>query len=337
MTVATYYVDADSGSDANDGSIGSPWLTLQYALTNATWTNGVRLVISGTHAITTTLTSSSSVTQPLFLVAGTDCVISWETAMITGNSHWTWDGVSIVHNNSGAAYPTGRQHQFVDCTLTRGALSSGHIIYGMQETSWIRCVIDYGAIYGQFRIQADAYIKDCTFLGDLLVVSVAGKVVIENTKFSGNSSFASMVSVGGAGGSIHLDHCTFVDCDDASAKLVASQGYGLHVTNCVFSNIDNALTSGSYFGLWDGNYQFDTSTIGSGAAFASADSISLIALSADPYPNRGTGDWTPSAELSAIVGSDGLTPGAIQATGGGGQTLAQLQRGIRLGNRGVRA
>lgn len=94
----TYYV-TDTGSDSNDGSIGSPWLTISYAVNQVS--NGDIIVIDGFFTITSTIvinkqitltTSSSAVITKttigdLFLIQSSNVTMSLlELSQTTSNS-----------------------------------------------------------------------------------------------------------------------------------------------------------------------------------------------------------------------------------------------------------
>jgi hypothetical protein len=87
LSAATYYV-ATTGNNSNDGSIGSPWLTIQYAA-NTIQPNDTIIIRSGTYreTITKTLTNVTiqSYDGETVTISGADLLYGWEN--IAGN-YW---------------------------------------------------------------------------------------------------------------------------------------------------------------------------------------------------------------------------------------------------------
>jgi hypothetical protein len=113
-----------------------------------------------------------------------------------------------------------------------------------------------------------------------------------------------------------LDHCTIVD----STGIFLRDAPRSVISNCVFARYasSNTLHPVSQFG---GVVPYILDSYGYQASPNANISTSIIDFSEldhPPYADPSSEDWTVSAELAAIVGPDGLTPGAIQATGGSG-------------------
>lgn len=319
MTVNTYYVNSATGSDSNDGSVGSPWLTLPYAFANAAFatSTGIILRLSGTFTVTSPIDATLSTSYPLvnFAVVGPATININHTSSVGLFGHWMY-----------------RQGAVIGCTIQ--CQSTGQISFSGDTAEWIGCEFRSGVSMGLYWIFGAGRFANCTFVGEktagtFIQFSAGGRydrctfkninylytAATQNTfthcKFATTAQFSTgLFSVGDGA---NRNTFAFRNCSFAgfTSPLVESsnQRYQVAVDNCVFQSVGKV----SDVDLRIANvYRYGT-LAGSHSAFLQSDTV----LTQPPYADPMNGDWTLSAELAAIVGSDGFTPGAVQATGGG--------------------
>ena len=151
--VTEYYVDPASGDDADDGSIGTPWATVQHALDNITRnaTNGDRINIKagGTDTLAADLSTASfgswSYTAPL---------------IIQGYTSSAGDGgIGKIDFNGANSFTAGTSTgtKIVDMELTGSTDSIGIALYDWSEL--INCYLH------DFSTDATQIRENCLVLG----------------------------------------------------------------------------------------------------------------------------------------------------------------------------
>ena len=321
MTILSYYVNSATGSNSNDGSIGSPWLTLPYAITNASWSTaqGIRFYLTGTFTLTGPLDATGSTSYPLVQLA----LIGPATINLnfTGTTGLFDDFMyrrSLVVNctiqcqsTCPVSFAGAIAAEFHGCTLRSGTAMGTYWDFGGSKYSNCVFVGEKASQTNYIQFFSGGVYQCCEFKNINYWYLTTTQTCFEHCKIYGPAKFSSGLidindityrtvfsmrhcSFAGVNGTVignlsrwqvELDECVFADCTEVSdGDLRLSSVYRYNTA------------TGSYRTLYDGS-----------------DAL----LTASPYADPANSDWTLSAELAAIVGEDGMTPGAVQSTGGG--------------------
>jgi len=317
MTIKTYYV-SDSGNNANDGlTAGTAWATIAYALSTMDYagSTGVNLILSGALAITANIwTITPTTDKPLVFTGPATVTISGSSAVL-GNQHFTFLNITFVNNNASTAMFTSPSRSvFIGCTFQKQSGNNSYLFYNVANCTFIECMFDgytgsaYGLLLSTFG--ENAFIS-CTMR------RCSEWFVLSNGHHNRYLRCKIVDCAGGwyAYGSVMIDHC-YAKIGSYSKHVINTSGYGQYVIcNSVFE-------SGGATTL----FQAGTSVAKSEAVYTrslAAGSPNIVGangittLSRDPYADPSALDFALSSELAAITGSDGLTPGPVQASGGG--------------------
>lgn len=168
---ATYYMapSASGGSDSNDGSSGSPWLTLAYSLANM-GTSNTLIIRDGTYTGTSNI-FTTSISPPvgssgaytivkaehdggaIFNGQSTRTVFDIET---DGNKYWQFEGLTFINSTGQATLRYSDYVKFLRCGLSVvGSAAQGFFI---RESSYI--LLEGCYAWGSSRYQFEAYESD---------------------------------------------------------------------------------------------------------------------------------------------------------------------------------
>lgn len=307
--MATYYVNSASGSDANDGSSGSPWLTIQYALDNAIGAEQHTFALIGSFTISTALNFAAYHATvvlaqrfnrfPIFNGQGTATLtLSVANAIGHPTRLANLNVINTLTFFAGASInPSGGQAYLDNCIVTG------------PQSAWTR-VIAVNSDVTNARI-AEAY--NC-ILRD--TVGNLATPVYDSGRYT-RCIITSIVAAGTGYASryIRADHCS-IFLPNLTSRFVSMDEYGREaiITNCVFhvggGNILFA-SSGYTPAVFKGNKIFGT-TIQSTLIEDWGDNS---VLSEAPFSDPTNGDFSPSAELIGLA-VDNIVPGAVQPAGG---------------------
>ena len=300
--MTTYYVNSDTGNDANDGlSSGASLLTLS-ALAGKVASGEHTAVLSGS---ATFAASSLSIGTTLWTWTGSDVSIDVTTQLFsTTVTYQIFSGITWTGNTGG--YLNGSLCTFHDCVFSGNrsfALYQYVFCYGCRFLA-SQLIAIYGAFVG------------CSFVGSLSTGN-AQFCSFSHCTFYGTGHTASFDA------RVTVSHCSFFGYAE-----VKGQPNNVRFFACVFDGSTYGTAGRLPYGFY--TYQYRSMGIVGcyGYVATTLQSRGLIdysVLTESPFVDAAAGDFSPNTELAAIVGSDGLTPGAVQATAGGGG-------GVRLPN-----
>lgn len=304
------YVDQDIGTDTGDGSVGDPYGTLQYALTqNAPANPGFRFLVDGSGTLGANLTlggAPASPAQPVIIEGVDDAVVI--------------DGAGLYGVLSAGAY---NYTCLKNLTLTNGG--TGYMVrlgsWGMIEDCEIHDHAGTHAMYlGSNSGAINCYIHDVSSIG-VFMSSVPGVChrnrVEDGTKklttaaiyFGSNGGVASenVVSVSGACDGISLRYNGSARSNSIYSNGGTGQGISETLVNSAWANVSNNLIEGfsgvggiaiangatGYIHVCAGNAFYDCT-----ATIANSDRILVgntdnETLSASPFVDAANGDFTP--------------------------------------------
>lgn len=334
-----YYVDADTGSDANDGtSWGAAKQTFAagYALPGS----GDALRIRGDHTISSQLARNASYFP---IIGDSGASVTWDTAgdlFDANNGYQDWYSIAL---NIGSSVSAGginiRDSGVYDCEILIASTLANW--WSDVNTQFHRCVFrndDSPSIvyapYGQ-----DNVFSECEFY-EVSIHGTPNYQTFDRCKFGGNGT----AIVDHASG-IHRRwrHCSVWNMDYFHLGQ-NPQIYSV-LAACVFghptASYDPAFVQMARMVDSKWGYEAQIRHLTDSAEYNDcvdsglttnnvAETHDVTTLSSQPYADPDNGDWTLSAELAALVTTGGLTPGAIQAAGSGGGTTSKA---LRLGNR----
>jgi hypothetical protein len=318
VAINDYYVNADTGSDSNGGlSAGDAWLTLPKFMGSATvGSDGARALLTGDFTVSSSLDSSnfSGYTKPPIFEAFGTASIEWRAVWFTTASQvfgFTLKGLTVKTHTTQSLINL----MCLDCSFEPTSdIVSAYLVEGSTASHYINCTFDGNANQASVNGMGGntAYIKDCLFRNISGVACYVATLSAIRCRFYNIDSYAVQANSRGSA----IEHCSFVECDGAS--VIYTQQH-LVVTDCVFDQCTKLFDGiQDPWHLHRRNYE-KTTTSASTATWQVEDTIN--ALTDAPYTDPANDNWTLSAELSAIVSSDNLTPGAIQAAAGGGGLL----------------
>ncbi len=352
MTVRTYYVNASTGSDSNDGSSGSPWLTIAYAMSNAAWSgaDGIVFVLSGTFTLTSVVSETNPNTYTncsvVFCAAtlGAARIIHNHTGQLVGDFAYRrilWKRMEIEFASTGA-WAFGLRASFCKFIFSRSSNTTYSPGGGIDvRDSEFDCTGGTIGTHIYLTLTTGVHFQRCKFTGikSISLPAANTNVYFEHCRFvkCGRGVFPAIDSVSTTGMTLttSLSHLSFVECGSSASGAVFSMTGRQTLRDCVFQdNYESCASISSSSKITDLTriYHYGTGSIGSPEAIG--DTPVTGTLASKPYADPVNNDWTVSAELAAIVGSDGLTPGAVQSSGGGNPMLA-FQHGFYIGRSGA--
>lgn len=300
--MATYYADSVLGNDANDGtSWESAKATIQAALSLET-TGRHNLWLRNTHTIASNVTIDSAqwcIVGESPESAGIILTTNWQaTGTITARHGFKnltiTPQVDLAFPQSPAEFSgcviegttfnwmvNYRQLRLYDCVVTGSSNSYGILnsFIEAEGTLFKQCKVTTAntAWFGQFKrcLFSDAYL-------DIQVVSS-----FNQCSFWNSSMF------------VRANYCSFIN------NVFAHESGPSIIPQLQFSTL---LSTASFAG----NVQYNTYTNIIGPILIG--DLSVTVLDSNPFTDPDNDDFTPSEDLAAIVGTNGFTPGAIQAT-----------------------
>jgi len=360
-TPSNYYVDPVGGNDMiGDGSLGNPWLTTNHALSvgitrNAANGDQVNIKASAPDTSVSSMDiaivyGSPASTAPLIIRGYTS----------TGND----GGIGVLNGSSGRIFNTSADFvSLIDMRFTNGG--STELVVGDNNWSVMRCQFD-NTTGNALDIDDDARIVNCYFkdIGGVAVFP-AQRTFIRACTFhndGGGKEFTNAVSVASTLGWMIVEECIF-KLTGASIGISHGAGSGyLEIRNCSFYSVSgtgagvtgdlsfrvvvcvNNLVEG-FSGVGGDGIRlrsWDAITYGNNAAYNNTTNYDITsdkvldlgdneALSATPYTNASSNDFTPVDTGNVLGGSyptsligfahtQSRDKGAIQksASGGGG-------------------
>lgn len=256
MAITQNYVDFGAGDDATgDGSVGTPWKTLQHAFDNLTRNitdgNQVNLKAGTAHV------NSAALSLTTFIAGGALSLTA--PLIIRGYTSAANDrGVGEI-DASGAAFFAANTYDFIVLAdLEIHNFGNNHGIYLDQNATVFHCEVHRGAstpsskaliyVSGAYATVVDCYIHDPGTTGAPLNLNGAGCFVAWNTLELGNGNTATGLVTGNAHGLVFLEN--IILCNDASQSGVVHAGGSIQhfVGNTV---VNQAAGTGS--GIYAGN------------------------------------------------------------------------------------
>lgn len=322
MTLLSYYVNSSTGSDSNDGSIGSPWLTLPYAIANASWSTaqGIRFYLTGTFTLTGPLDATGSTSYPLVQLALIGpATINLNFTGTTGLfDDFMYRRALVVNctiqcqSTCPVAFAGAISAEFHGCTLRSGTAMGTYWNFGGSKYSNCVFVGEKTSQTNYIRFYPGGVYQCCEFQNINYWYSITTQSCFEHCKIYGLAKFSSgLIDILDTGSRtvFSMRHCSFAGIN--ASVIGNALRWQVALDQCVFSDCtevsDGDLRLASV-------YRYNTATGSYRTLYDGADA----SLTTSPYADPANSDWTISAELAAIVGADGLTPGAVQSTGGGG-------------------
>ena len=361
MTAPTnYYVDPVGGNDTTgDGSIGTPWATVQKAFNTITrnTTSGDQvnikasgtLTISGTWSLATYGTPTESI--PLVLRGYTSVANDGGIGVVSGNGgsifnsttiplviidmRFTNCGANLMIRTGGTSFVRNCQFDNASPPVSAGALrmNTGIVSY---------CLFTNIAGHGVYS-STGVTVANCTFVNDTTnkfascVVYTGGSAEVSFCVFKLDST--SIAIDNRSSGSIRANNC--------SIYSNAGTGSGIYINsaNALMSVLNNIIvgfsgtggkaiqsTAGSKLWNYGGNKVYNNLTNFDGNADVLNDAGGNSTLSASPFTDAANGDFSIGTEAKAagipssfkgISTNQYLDPGAAQrqepAGGGGGR------------------
>lgn len=330
MTIKTYYVSS-SGSNGNDGlTAGTAWATIAYALSTMDYagSTGVNLILSGALAITANILISPTTNKPLVFTGPATVTISGSSAVLV-NEHFTFLNITFVNNNSSTAmFNQSSASTFIACTFQKQSGNNSYLIHGVQQCNFIGCTFDgwTGSANGLVSTTNGLNLFDgCLFrrCNEWFCLANGGQNRFLRCKI--------VDSVGGwySYGALLILHC-YAKIGSYTGRICDTSGAGQYtICNNVFESggATTLFQTGASVAKSEDNY---TRSL----AFGSPNIIGANGVStllSNPYTDPAALEFTLSNELKAITGSDGLTPGPVQASGGGVTGFTGLSGVGRLG------
>jgi hypothetical protein len=326
--MAVYYCDQSIGTASGSGTIGDPWGTIDHALASITRTasaTGDALHVRGDSVRSTSLTLPSGSTR--FVIRGYNAA--------AGDLIFDpWSPITLPEIDFGSAAVMAGTPAKVTFANLRIA-TTGNFYLSSNYNNVVRCDISCSRLLvGGFS----PIVRQCKIRG-LATGVVLGYSHVEVIANDIVTSSGYGIYLNGGGGNVIRNRVTatteavYVNGASVPAKIHHNSlkgATGIRVVSCggslIIGNAIDATTAisetGSVESLGEvsGNRWYATTGLSaSNTPEIEDDNASLIAA---PFTDPANGDWTPSDELAAIVGTDGLTPGAIQATATGGGVAA---------------
>jgi hypothetical protein len=330
MTIKTYYV-SDSGSNANNGlTVGTAWATIAYAVANMDYagSTGVNIILSGSLSISANLTNAQSTAKPLVMTGPATITISGSSSVLF-NGFWTWLGCTFVNNNSSTAMFNGMANNtFVNCTFQKQSGNNSYLLGAPASCNFVGCSFDgwTGSANGiLLTTGANNLFDQCTFR------RCSEWFALINGNQNRFARCKAVDCLGGwyAAGTLLIEHC-YAKIGNYSGPICDTSGSGQYVIcNSVFESggATSLFKSTASIAKSSGNYTRSLST--GSANIVGSDGVTSLA--SNPYADPSSLDFTLSAELAAITGDDGTTPGPVQASSGGVTGFTGLSGVGRLG------
>lgn len=305
MTIRQYWVNTATGNDANDGTQASPKATLQSAISKAgadghTYSDSVVFHLNGSDAkpvggyVVPWLTNMGHVTK--FLILGDDgarIVFTDRNWFSTSQDGWCIKNIIIERNFSVSDNNTGNNLTskiFIDCAFTI-VDEFAHI--DAISATLVRC----SAPNGLRAYWSNTSVVDSNFWG-------VGYRFIYGPRTSFTRSKVSLSQGSSVRLELQADHC-------AIKVSGAGQLFGASVVNSVIVGT-GSITPGNKPFTVEGSVCY-----GFTSALTGLDGTVAPVLASAPYTDPDNDDFSISTELAGLAGTDGTTPGPVQAISGG--------------------
>jgi plastocyanin len=349
--MAIYYVNASTGNDANAGTVGAPWLTMNKATT--TVAAGDTVNFTGTFNETLNITTTNGTeTAPIILQnSGTWTIDAQNTrsyCIVWNKNYYVLKGVSCTGAATACMDHTAA-HTFgiiMDCTFSKGSGAGGK-----------------GWSSSTFTSPTDIRIMRCTFNGfttspfiyytgssalwegnqfvncaTLQLNSYSGSVIFIGNRFYGGTGDG--LQVGTNMRLVIVKHNSFYGYTGACIKYTGAPSANQNnlFEDNIFSGGTYAIDPGasSYAQISIERNAFYNQSV---AAYRSIGGqiVGDITLTANPYTNPGSNDLSLNntaggGALCRNAGQGGRSVGALEPTpSGGGSTF--MSRGLQSGGR----
>lgn len=317
--MATYYANSETGDDSNAGTVaGAPLQTLAAVL--AKQSSGKHVA----HLVGDFTAESEDIGTAYWVLVGEESAtttLTVTTAMFSAAENYqTFKHLTISGDTAG--YLNANNSAFVDCEF--GAVRPFGSYYVISTA--VNCKFtgsgSLNNVYGSFM--------HCELYGSVSTGN-ANDAFFTNCLFTGNGATSVSCSQRAV-----FTNCTFYN----QAFVQASSSDFGYYTNCVFhgGDVDRGATQprGQY------NYLYSCVLLENcagwnGTAYFTQGHNDYTDLAADPYPNAGSGDFTPSAEVQALTDARGRYPGCqltpVVSSGGGGDTVTAALHPLALTGR----
>ena len=309
MTTHFYAYNDGSGNDANDGltpGTAKQNLSAVYALADPLDETVVHL--KGTHTQPTggwvCAWASQQYIRRRFII-GDDATAQltlvdrlWHT---TSKYDFVFCDLTIVRNYAAASYaqPNMYEARFIRCEFSSIGSPAYHAIV---DCTFLHCVFHSGNMSGN-----KSTFVDCLFRSTTNFATWYNAISFCRCRFE---ETISMASIGAGNARALFEHCSFENGNEFNKLKWASANTLVH---CVFRGTNASLVYDSRVpDRWIGNYRYVTPDPPDIGICGEASGL----LTGEPYTIVGD-VWTPSEELAALVGSDNLTPGAVQVNSAG--------------------
>tara|TARA_R110000824_G_scaffold138169_4_gene302842 strand:- start:224 stop:1345 length:1122 start_codon:yes stop_codon:yes gene_type:complete len=355
-----YYVDPSSGDDfIGDGSSGNPWASVAHALGGGATrdsTNGDQINIKSSASDTSAGVDPSGMygnptsAAPLIIRGYTSSANDGGIGVLDGSSSaiisTTSDFVNLVDlrftNSGSSALVTGNNNWSVmRCQFDN---TTGNALDLDDDARIVNCYFkDIGGV-AIFPAQR-TFIRACTFHNDgggkeftnaVTAASTSGWMIVEECIFKLTGASVG-VTHGASSGYLEVRNCSFYSVSGTGAGVTGDLSFRVAV--CVNNLVEGFSGSGGY-GIRLRSWE--AITYGNNAAYNNATNYNITsdtvfdlgdneALSASPYTNPGSNDFTPvdtgnvlggsyPTSLKGFAHTQSRDKGAIQkaSSGGGG-------------------
>jgi hypothetical protein len=305
LSAATYYV-SKTGSDSNNGSSSSPFLTISKSISAATSAGDVVNIGAGTYSETVTLNTSGSAGNPITFI-GSGVVIGGN--LYINANYVTVSGITDSPPSAGmynAISVNGQNDILTNCTVVN---------YGATASDQATAI----GIGGAYNLVVNCVIRDLNdidafhvFGHDQTVLGCTVTNVLQVNYALNHTDFVQSWNTGAGAYNILFKNCTCVDSTCQAGNTETDGSATLHdwtFENCVWENVAQpffcGITRTKFY-----NCVFYKSCDNSGS------STPIIFYGIANYDSTGSGAVncvflqcgpTPSSTSQGGIGSDGAT------------------------------
>lgn len=310
MGIVTRYVNSATGDDSNDGlSEGASKLTIQSAITafGAGNADVAVIVLSGTFTPSSLSVPWTLGLASLELRGGTISLAGPVSLFAATYNYIRLSGITFT--NVGSNRISLGTFCLVDgCDFSGGLPTNYALILSSNSQLTMSVFRDCG-----WSIAAGCAVSHCEHYGIQIFSGFNHGCTVSHCRFVNHT-----INWNNAYG-CSIKHCSFIGASSANTQAYGNRLINSCVTDCVFVDAVNGFdpSGNQSTGVYARNYYYSVTNPVLNAA-SIVDYTAPTLLTAAPYADPENEDWTVSAELAELVSSTGLTPGAVQSSGGGG-------------------
>ena len=338
MAETDYFVDPNAGDDGTgDGSVGTPWRTIQHALDTITrdGTNGDQINIkAGTADVLTASLSLATYGTPtntarLVFRGYTSAADDGGIGEIDGNATYrilaatTYDFLTfrdLKIGNTGANLILHADAQTVvdNCELHTGTVQAVYISSGVITNSWIHDTASSYALSGGAGLVVVG-----NFIDSKSTIAITGPKVTVNNIVKMNTACTTGISVPLSG--ICVGNTIFDANGGTSNKGITASWYTTVINNLIVDNngasaigINLTAANPAHTVCGNGFHDCTTEVVETSAQVAKSNNT----ISAEPFTDSANQDFTPTSDVSAVYPT--LYRGSDDGANTGTTTQAQV-------------